>query len=128
MTERASVGGVAHHQNGAVGGWATAPERRRDLCAYVPTRPDDPEPAYAVADAFEPPHPLAVPEHLCDRLLAAAEAAQPGMRTSGEYHRLKLDPDDEADIVARFREVNDIWWRLDLEGVTLHAKRYRPGD
>jgi hypothetical protein len=67
----------------AAGGWATAPERRQQLFTYLPYGPDDPEPAYTLADAFEPPHPLAVPPDLCDRILAACEAGSPASGRTG---------------------------------------------
>lgn len=107
-------------------GWASGPWARRNLLSFLPY--DDTEPAYAVVDAWEPPHPLALPAALCDRLVTAAEAAQHIPGPNGAYCLPKLDPDDERDVLDRFRQANAEWWRLDLDRWDVMAKLYRPGD
>ena len=109
-------------------GWAAGLDQRRQHLSYVPFDDEDEEPPYAVADAYEPPHPLAVPDDLCDRLLTVARAARPGVRTNGEYRMLDLEPDDEREVIDRFREANAAWWNLDLDRFDVKAKHYRPGD
>ena len=109
-------------------GWAAGPGPRRELLSYLPRDADDPEPPYAVADAWERPLALALPDDLCDRLVAAAEAARPGIRPNGEYRMLDLEPADEAAVRGRFREANAAWWNLDLDRWDIHAKRYLRGD
>jgi len=111
-----------------IDGWATGDGPRRDLLSYLPVDGEDPEPAYAIADAWELPHPLALSADLCDRLVAAGATAGTGPRPNGEYRQIDLEPEDRQAILSRFREANARWWHLDLDRWDIHAKRYLPGD
>ncbi|HEX2272528.1 MAG TPA: 2OG-Fe(II) oxygenase [Acidimicrobiales bacterium] len=107
-------------------GWAVGNWPRSRLLSYLP--PDgDTEPAYAIADAFEPPHPLALPEEICDRLVAAAMAVRPTPGGHADYHLIELEPDDEAAILGRFAEANALWWNLELDRWDVRVQHYRPG-
>ena len=110
------------------GGWAAETEQRKKLFSYLQVDDDDDEPAHAVADAWEPPHPLALPPELCDRLVAIAEDTPPGHRRNGACHMVELDPELEWEVVGRFRAANRAWWHLDLDRWSIHAKNYRRGD
>ncbi|MDP9396831.1 MAG: 2OG-Fe(II) oxygenase [Actinomycetota bacterium] len=107
---------------GAAAGW---PEPFR----YSPDGAGDPEPPYAVADAWAPPHPLALPEGLCYRLRAAALCAPlRGLSDTGTYLTVDLDPGDEQQILDRIRAANAAWWGLEVSEWLLMGKSYRPGD
>ncbi len=112
-------------------GWAANPWARGQLLSYLPRGTGDPEPPYAVVDAWEPPHPLSLPADLCEHLTASA-ASRAFATGNGSYHSLDLDPDEEGAVIDRFRDANDLWWRLDLDRSIdrwdVHAKRYRAGD
>lgn len=110
------------------GGWASQLDQRRGLLSYLPFDDEDEEPPYAIADAWTPPHPLALPVDLCDRLVAAAKAAEVGPRPNGSYHYFDLEPDDRQAIVSRFEEANALWWRLDLDRWDVKVKHYADGD
>ena len=110
------------------GGWASQLEQRTRLLSYLPFDDEDEEPAYAVADAWEPPHPLALPAALCDRLVTAAEETEAGPRPNGSYHYIDLEPEDREAIVSRFEEANALWWRLDIDRWDVKVKRYADGD
>lgn len=110
------------------GGWAAGIGPRRQLLSYVPFGDEDDEPAYAIADAWESLHPLAVPDDLCDRLVAVAQRTPPAARGNGEYRIVDPEPVDRDAIVNRFREANAIWWQLDLDRWDVHVKRYGVGD
>ncbi len=73
-------------------GWAASAWPRETLLSYVPTTSADPEPPYAVADAWEPPHELALPLDVCDRVRAAAGRAHPIRSGNGTYYMADLDP------------------------------------
>ncbi len=92
---------------GAAAGW---PEPFR----YSPDSAGDPEPPYAVADAWAPPHPLALPEDLCYRLRAAAlRSPLRSLSDAGTYVAIDLDPGDEQQVLDRVRAANAAWWGLD---------------
>lgn len=114
----------------ADGGWALGEQPRRDLLSYLPSGPDDPEPAYTIADAWTPPHELALPADLCDRVLAGRGELWRSREQSGngDYYVCDLDAEDHREVVERFALANDLWWRLDLDTWYLGLKRYRPGD
>jgi predicted 2-oxoglutarate/Fe(II)-dependent dioxygenase YbiX len=91
--------------------------------------PSNPEPNYAVVDAWEPPHQLALDADLCDAILATAdEPDQADNWTNGNNYSDTLTPDLEAEVVARFETANRVWWGLDLTGWTCRLKRYEVGD
>lgn len=113
--------------NLAAGSWATGPEARHQLFSYLPAADDD-EPAYAIADAWEPLHPLALPADFCDRLVAAGKAADPRPGPNGTYLLPELEAADERAILGRFRAANAEWWHLDLDRWDVMLKHYRPGD
>ena len=94
----------------------------------MPFDRDDVEPPYAVVEVYEPPHSLAIPEDLCDRILAAARSARPSTRLNGEHRAPVLEPDDERAVLDRIREANDAWWCLAIDEWDTKSKRYRPGD
>ena len=97
--------------------------------AYRPGSESDPEPPYAIADAWTPPHPLAVPADLCDRLRdAAQEAPRRQHSLSGTYISLDLEPADEREVLDRVAWANAAWWSLAVTDWHLVAKRYRQGD
>ncbi len=97
------------------GGWASGDWPRRNLLAYLPLAADDREPAYAIVDAWEPPEPLALPERVCDRILAAAKAVAPSCGPNGAYVLPVLEPADERSVLERFKKANADWWRLDID-------------
>ncbi len=70
---------------------------------------------------------MSLPAELCDRLIASA-ASRAFASGNGSYHSLDLDPDDEGAILDRFRQANDLWWRLELDRWDIHTKHYRAGD
>ncbi len=75
-------------------GWAAGAWPREHLLSYFPRSNADLEPAYAVADAWEPPHELALPLDVCDRVRAAAAASHPIPSQNGTYLFPDLDPAD----------------------------------
>ncbi len=96
-------------------GWAAGAWPRERLLSYFPTSSADPEPAYAVADAWEPPHELALPLDVCDRVRAAASRAHAIPSGNGTYFMPDLDPADETAILERFRAANALWWKVDVD-------------
>ncbi len=96
--------------------------------AYRPQE-DDPEPAYAVADAWAPPHPLALPAELCERIRAAAQQSPLRQRSlSGTYVPADLDPADRQQVLDRLAQANAAWWNLAITEWDLVVKRYGVGD
>ncbi|MGN6243717.1 MAG: 2OG-Fe(II) oxygenase [Motilibacteraceae bacterium] len=89
---------------------------------------DDDEPPYTVADAWEPPHPLALDALLIDRLLEAAHACRPIPNGNGHYFLPDLDERTRADVVDRFAEANHAWWELEVAEWDVMVKRYRVGE
>lgn len=88
---------------------------------------DDTQPPYAIADAWQPPHRLALPQALVDRLRMAAAASQPITTGTGDYFLPELDDTTRADVVARFAEANAAWWGLEVTEWDVMVKRYRAG-
>jgi len=109
-------------------GWAGTAWPLENWLSYRSYGPDDPEPNYAVVDWFEPPHPLALPNDVCDRLVEAAKATTPSARRNGSDHLPDLDPDFEAAIIARFEQANALWWNLDIDRWTIRVKHYTSGE
>lgn len=118
-------------------GWAGSPDVRARRLSYLPEADlvpyavdeDGAEPPYAVADAWTPPHELAVPQEVCDRLLAAVRTTPPMPSDNGTYYlEPKMSADDERAIVDRFAAANEAWWRLDLDRWPTGLKRYQPGE
>ncbi len=110
------------------GGWALTDWPLTRKWVHVPAFGDS-EPPYAVADAWTPPHPLALPESLCGRILTAASYATPAPSRNGTYyHDLDLSDADRQEVLGRFQQANGIWWRVDVNRWLLGVKRYRPGD
>lgn len=113
-----------------LGGWAVAEDGRSELyrrLAYLPTSEADDEPAHAVADAWSPPHPQAVPPPACLALRRSAAGLEP-TRRGGEYYFPTLEPEPERAVFDRFRAANAAWWRLDIDLWVLRLKRYGVGD
>jgi 2OG-Fe(II) oxygenase superfamily len=111
-------------------GWAGTSEPLRERLAYLPYGPEDPEPAYAIADAWSPPHELSLPASLCDAVLASRGDLLSPAATSGngDYYAADLGWAERDAVVDRFAAANNTWWGLDLDEWQLAIKRYRPGD
>lgn len=113
----------------ADGGWALSRQAREALATYL-AGPGDSEPDYTVAEAWSPPHELALPGDLCDRVLVGRGALLRSAAASGngDYHDVTLSDDDRAEVIDRFELANGLWWRLDVTSWAMHVKRYGPGD
>ncbi len=110
-------------------GWAASAWPREHLLSCSPTGSGDPEPPYAVADAWEPPHELALPLDVCDRVRAAAGRTHAIPSGNGTYYMPDLDPTDETAILDRFQAANRLWWKLDeVDEWFIGVKRYRVGE
>ena len=112
----------------ATPGWAGRPFARGQLLSYLPLSPADPEPSYAVADAWTPPSGMALPGDVCSRVLAAARATLPAATGNGSYHLPELAERDTTAIPDRFRAANELWWQLDLDDWHIGVKRYTVGE
>jgi hypothetical protein len=108
------------------GGWALRTDIRHRLgLTYLPTGPDDPEPSYTLADAWEPPHQLALGDDLCDAIRETA--AKPSVTPNGTYHYAGLPDDLHAEIVRRAKAANETWWRFVIDDWPTAVKSYGVG-
>ena len=115
----------------AVPGWAGTPAALQKMLAYLPSDPDDDEQAYAVADAWWPPSPMAVPLDVCDRVLKAASEVGGTVllgRTGREYFDAPVDPADLDAVCGRFLAANALWWRFDIVRWEVAVKQYVTGE
>ena len=111
------------------GGWALGDEPREHLWSYIPAGYDDPEPPYAIADAWEPPHPLSLSEDLCDALRATADTAQPSQRgVGGTRYRDVVHGSLLDEVTSRCEQANQIWWRLLIDQWLIGIKSYTVGE
>lgn len=96
---------------------------------YLPTDTQDPEPPYALADAWVPPHPLALPADLCDRIrVAALYSPLHQLSHDGTYIAVDLDPDDEQQVLERVEQANAAWWGLAVDEWVIGVKHYQAGE
>jgi hypothetical protein len=107
-------------------GWAGGRDAQRQILSYVPTGPDDPEPAWCVVDFWTPPDPMALPATLCDDILAATEGVRPRRTGNGSYFDCVGD-DVRAIIRDIGRRANDMWWQFDVRRWNAEVKRYTVG-
>lgn len=108
--------------------WATRRWAVEQHLSYVPSGWDDPAPATAVCDAWEPPDPLSLPADLCGRLRAAGAASRRYYGPNGSYYLPDLDDEDRAAVVSRFEAANRQWWRLVIDRWDVLVKRYDVGE
>lgn len=109
--------------------WATERFARTERLSYLPLGPDDPEPAYAIGDAWELPDELALPVELCERIRETAARTEPSDSGNGTYFfEPGLTKPDEAAVIERFAEANRMWWNLEVDTWVIGVKRYGVGE
>lgn len=113
-------------------GWAGGPDAHGAMLAYLP--PAEPkkelenEPAYAIADWWEPPSPMAIPPDLCRAVVEAAKLRSERITSTNGTYYTGLDPAGFTPIIDRVKAANSIWWNLDVSRWELGVKHYRPGE
>lgn len=123
MTGPDAAAGRSSRRGGCASGWQEPWKLDPD--------PEGPEPAYAAADAWSPPHPLALPRELCVRVREAARRAPLRRRSlSGTYVSVDddLDPADRQQVTERLEQANGAWWALAITEWEMVVKRYTVGD
>lgn len=86
------------------------------------------EPDYAAIDAWEPPHPLALDESVCDEILASTGRVIGEPSGNCTYFHDCLPTHLLELVIRRFAEANRVWWHLDIDQWDAGVKRYDVGE
>jgi hypothetical protein len=112
-------------------GWAGGTEAHAAGLAYLPSphpvRLLEDEPASAVCDWWESPHPMALAADVCLRIRQQAVSSEELIPAANGTYYPQVDPDTVSDVIARMRTANQIWWDLDITRWDVRVKQYVTG-